>query len=543
MPETTQPTTTDTASDQFDAIVVGAGISGLHQLWELKRKGLSVRVLEAGSGIGGVWFWNRYPGARFDSESYSYGYFFSQEIIDEWNWSEEYASQTETEQYLNFVADRLGLRDDISFNTKVASTRWSEDERLWIVTTVDGATLRASYLITALGILSKPAFPKVPGAGLEAFTGEWHHTGLWPADKVEFAGKRIAVIGTGSSGVQIVPFAAAEAASLTVFQRSPNWCTPINNFTITPERMVDIRGRMDSIHELTMSTPGGGIHQPRQDSSLAMTDEQRRAVWDELYEAPGMAFVMGNFRDIAVDRSANANVTAYLAEKIRARVNDPAVAAQLIPTDHGFGQKRPPLENGYFETFNQPHVTLVSTVDEPIVSYTPTGLETNAGQYEFDLIIIATGFEAVVGSYRDIDIRGVANESLNEHWEHGPRSYLGLQVAGFPNLFMVGGPQSSSGIIPRLTESQAIWVAECIAHLRDHDLNRIETSPGAEDEWAEHVNAGIVGTLQEDAESWAFGSNVDGRPRAYLLYAGGQPQYREKIAEAAEAGYKGFELS
>lgn len=541
MPETTVRETDDAAENRLDAVVIGGGISGLHQLWELRERGFEVRLLEAGSGLGGVWYWNRYPGARFDSESYTYGYFFSQEIVDEWSWTEEYASQPETEAYLNFVADRLDLRRHVQLEARVVSAHWHDPDTEWVLTLESGEVLRTRYLITALGILSKPAFPQVPG--LEDFRGEWYHTGLWPDRDVDFTGKRVAVIGTGSSGVQIVPFAARGAASLTVFQRSPNWCTPINNFEITEERMSDIRSRMAEIYELTQQTPGGAIHRPRPESSLAMSDEERRAVWDELYEAPGMAFVMGNFRDIAIDREANSHVTAYLADKIRARVDDPAVADKLIPTDHGFGQKRPPLENGYFETFNEPHVTLVSTLDEPLVRYTATGIETSEHHYELDLVIIATGFEAVTGSYNVIDIRGVDDVTLVEHWIDGPRSYLGLQAAGFPNLFMVGGPQSSSGIIPRVTETQSTWVAECLAHLRDHGLSRISTTGHAEDEWNEHVDSGIRGTLQEDAESWAFGSNVDGRRRAYLLYAGGQPQYREKIAEAAEAGYKGFELT
>ena len=525
----------------LDALVVGAGISGLHQLFALREKGLDVRLIEAGAGIGGTWFWNRYPGARFDSESYTYGYFFSKEIIDEWDWSEEYAGQPEIEKYLNFVADRLDLRRDMQFNSRVVSARWNEDVREWLVDTESGESFRTRFLITALGILSKPAFPKIPG--LEDYRGEWHHTGLWPHEEVDFSGKRVAVIGTGSSGVQIIPFVAKAAASLTVFQRSANWCTPINNHAISAERSAEIRATINEIYEATQSTPAGAMHKPMTESSLAMTDEQRRAIWDELYDAPGMAFVLANFRDVSVDRTANANLTAYLAEKISARVHDPLTAAKLIPTDHGFGQKRPPLENNYYETFNSPHVKLVSTIEEPLVRYTATGVETSTDIYEFDMIIIATGFEAVTGSYNAIDIRGVEGRPLTEHWVAGPRTHLGIQAEGFPNLFFVGGPQSASGIIPRVTETQANWVADCVAHLRDHGLTRIEATVAAEEEWNDHVDSHLRGTLQEDAESWAFGSNVEGRRRAYLLYAGGQPLYREKIAEAAEAGYKGFELS
>ncbi|MDT9592143.1 NAD(P)/FAD-dependent oxidoreductase [Nocardioides zeae] len=545
MPDAT-PTPTDASPDasptRVDALVVGAGISGIHQLWELRGKGLRTVLLEAGSGVGGVWFWNRYPGARFDSESYTYGYFFSPEILEEWTWSEEYAGQPETERYLNFVADRLDLRKDMRFDARVVSAHWQEDERVWEVTTATGEVYLTTYLVTALGILSKPAFPRVPG--LEDFQGEWHHTGTWPVADVDVRGKRVAVIGTGSSGVQVIPFLAKDAASLTVFQRTANWATPINNFAIDDARAADLRERIQEIYTRTQETPGGAIHAPMTESSLALSDEERRAVWDRLYDAPGMAFVLGNFRDVALSREANGHLTAYLTERIRERVKDPRTAALLTPDDHGFGQKRPPLENGYYEVFNEPHVRLVSTVEDPLVRYTPTGLETAIESHDFDVIVIATGFVAVTGSYESIDIRGTGGRTLQEHWVDGPHTFLGMQAAGFPNLFLVGGPQSSAGIIPRVTETQATWVANCVAHLRDRGLSRIETTEAAEQEWHEHVLSGIEGTLQEDASGWAFGTNVgDGRQRAYLLYAGGQPQYRERIAESAEAGYKGFELS
>ncbi|WP_439030572.1 flavin-containing monooxygenase [Gordonia terrae] len=530
----------ETVPVRLDALVVGAGISGLHQLWTLRDKGFDARVVEAGSGVGGTWFWNRYPGARFDSESYSYGYFFSEEITAEWTWSEEYAGQPEIEEYLNFVVDRLDLRHHIDFDSRVVSAVWLDDLGEWEVTTDGDTTYRTRYLITALGILSKPAFPKVPG--LENFSGESYHTGLWPHDEVDFTGKRVAVIGTGSSGVQIIPIIARTAASVTVFQRTPNWCTPINNHPITPERAAELRSRVDEIYSLTQTTPAGGIHAPMTSSSLEMTDEERRKIWDELYDAPGMAFVLGNFRDVALSREANANLTSYLADRIRARVDDPAVADLLIPTDHGFGQKRPPLENGYYETYNEPHVSLISTSAEPLESYTETGIRTSRAEYDFDMIIIATGFEAVTGSYRQIDIRGLGDVPLADYWVNGPQTYLGLQGAGFPNLFFLGGPQSASGIIPRVTETQADWIADCLAHMRDHGLTRIETNQEAVDEWNDHVIEGIRGTLQEDAESWAFESTGTGR-RAYLLYANGQPTYREKIRESAAAGYKGFEMS
>jgi cation diffusion facilitator CzcD-associated flavoprotein CzcO len=525
----------------LDALVVGAGISGIYQLYALREKGLDVQLVDAGSGVGGVWFWNRYPGARFDSESYTYGYFFSRELIDEWDWSEEYAGQRETERYLNHVVDRFGMRELIHLEQRVASAVWDADASRWVVTTERGDVWRPRFLVTALGILSAPSFPSAPGR--EEFRGEWAHTGLWPDEGIDFTGKKVAVIGTGSSGVQIVPFVARDAEQLVVFQRSPNWCTPINNFEITPERMADIRGRIDEIWDATQLSPGGAIYRPMTESSLEMDPAVRTAHFERMYDAPGMLMVMGNFRDIALDKRANDNVTAYIADRIRARVDDPEVAERLIPKDHGFGQKRPPLENRYYEVFNEPHVTLVSTGEEPIVRFTETGIETVKGDYDFDVIVFATGFEAVVGSYNRIDIRGKDGLALRDHWEAGPRTYLGLTAAGFPNLFLVGGPQSATGVIPRATDFQANWVATTIAEMTERGQTTVEPTEQAEDEWIDHVNGGIVGTMQETAESWAFGSNVPGRKRAYLLYAGGLPQYRERVKDATAHDYRGLSFS
>ncbi len=539
MPESTQQT--PATPQRLDALVVGGGISGIYQLYRLKELGLDVRLLEAGSGVGGVWYWNRYPGARFDSESYTYGYFFSEELLDEWQWSEEYAGQPETERYLNHVVDRFGMRDLVLLEQRVTSAVYDEEAHEWTVTTAAGDVFRTRFLVTALGILSAPQFPRVPG--LEDFTGEWHHTGLWPDTEVDFTGKRVAVLGTGSSGVQIIPFIAERCASLAVFQRTPNWCTPINNSPITPERARDIRSRIREIYEATQLSPSGSMHRPMTESSLDMDPEERRAHFDRLYNAPGLTMALANFRDVALDKSANAALTDFLSEKIRSRVADPQIAERLIPRDHGFGQKRPPLENGYYEVYNRDNVTLVSTAEETIERFTPTGIQTDRQHYDVDLIVFATGFAAVVGSYDRIDIRGVGGARLADHWAAGPRTYLGMQSAGFPNLFMVGGPQSTAGNIPRATEPQVDVVTACIAHMRENGLTEVTVTEAAEDEWIEHVNSGIVGTLQETAESWAFGSNVPGRQRVYLLYAGGLPQYRRKVAEAVESGYRGFAFS
>jgi cation diffusion facilitator CzcD-associated flavoprotein CzcO len=462
--------------------------------------------------------------------------------MDEWTWSEEYASQPETEQYLNFVVDKLDMRDAIKLNSRVKSAVFDDADDCWELTTDSGEVFGSRFVVTALGILSAPIFPAVPG--LDDYNGEWYHTALWPHDEVSFKDKRVAVIGTGSSGVQIIPFVAQDAAVLTVFQRTPNWCTPINNRPIPPEKMAEIRRNREALRERCMASPSGGMHSPKPDLAMDLTPEARLAAFEELYNAPGLTMALANFRDVSTDQEANDLLTAFLAEKIRAKVHDPEVAERLIPKDHGFGQKRPPLENNYYEVFNLPHVKLVSTREEPMVRITDHGIETSNGHYEVDMIIFATGFEAVVGSFNRIDIRGVDGRRLKDHWAHGPRTYLGIQSAGFPNMFMVGGAQSTAGNIPRYTEVQVDWVVECIKYLRDGGYSRAEATTEAEDSWIELISSTIEGTLQATARSWAWGSNVPGANRGtFLLYAGGLPRYRTELNDVRESGYKGFEIT
>lgn len=530
-----------TQNDHFDAVIVGAGISGIYQLYRLRQLGMRVRLVEAGAGVGGTWFWNRYPGCRFDLESYSYGYFFSKELLEEWTWSEEYASQPETERYLNFVVDKFGLREDIQLNTRVRSMIFDEAANTWTTTAEDGTELRSTYVITAVGILSAPIYPKFPGR--EDFRGETYHTALWPHSEVDFAGKRVAVIGTGSSGVQIVQTIAPVVKSLTVFQRTANWCTPLNNRKISPEKAEELRKTAAELHEKLLGSPGGTQYQARPERAVDVTPEERLAVFEALYEAPGMSMVHANFSDVARDKEANDLLNQFLADKIRQRVKDPETAERLIPKDHGFGQKRPPLEVDYYETFNQDNVTLVATGEEPVERITETGIQTTRGFYEVDMIVFATGFEAVTGSYNRIDIRGAGGVALREHWAGGPRTYLGIQTAGFPNLFMVGGPQSTTGNIPRYTEVQADWVTDCLAHMRSAGFTRAETTIEAEDHWSDLAYSTIKGTLQESASSWAWGTNVPGKKRTFLLYGGGLPRYRSELDGAREAGYQGIKFS
>ncbi|WP_067673086.1 flavin-containing monooxygenase [Nocardia miyunensis] len=526
------------AEVELDALVVGAGITGIYQLYRLREHGFTVKALEAGGGVGGTWYWNRYPGCRFDSESYSYGYFFSPELRDEWTWSEEFAGQPETERYLNFAVDRLGLRPYIEFDARVASAEFSEEQSRWLVTTTAGAVYRARFLITAVGLLSAPVFPAAPG--LEEYRGESYHTALWPAAPVDFKGKRVAVVGTGSSGVQIIPFVARDASELTVFQRTANWCTPINNRPISSEKAERIRARFDELHELCLSTPAGFIHRPRDLAAFEVSDADRTAWFQRLYDEPGLTMVMNNFRDITTDAAANAAVTDFIRAKIRERVQDPAVAEMLIPDDHTYGMKRPPLENGYYEVFNQDNVELVSLREEPIERFTPTGLATTRREMDFDMIVLATGFEAATGSLTRMDIRGSGGRELGDHWEAGPRTHLGLQAAGFPNLFIVGGPQSTTGNIPRATEIQADLVTRLLTFMTEQGHSVVTTSREAEDTWIDIVADSVRGTVLENARSWAFGSNIDGKKRAYLLWSGGIPAYRERCEEAFADGFRGF---
>lgn len=525
----------------YDVVIVGAGISGIYQLHCLRQLGLRVRVLEAGAGVGGTWYWNRYPGCRFDLESYSYGYFFSQEIIDEWTWSEEYASQPETERYLNFVVDRLGLREHIQVNTRVTSMVFDDATNTWTTTTESGERLRSTYVVTAVGILSAPIYPPFPGR--EDFRGEQYHTALWPETAVDFADKRVAVIGTGSSGIQIVQTVAPAVKSMVVFQRTPNWATPLNNKKISPEKAEELRRTAKELHEKLLASPGGTQYQARPDRAVDVTDEERLAVFEALYEAPGMSMVHANFADISRDKRANDLLNEFLANKIRERVKDPEVAEKLIPKDHGFGQKRPPMEIDYYEAYNQENVRLVSTGEEPVERITATGIQTSREFYEVDVIVFATGFEAVTGAFNRIDIRGRDGLPLREHWEGGPRTYLGIQTAGFPNLFMVGGPQSTTGNIPRYAEVQANWVTGCLKHMREQGFVRAETTTEAEDRWTDFVYSTIKGTLQESASSWAWGTNVPGRKRTFLLYAGGLPRYRAELDNARDSGYEGVVFS
>ncbi|MET4701331.1 cation diffusion facilitator CzcD-associated flavoprotein CzcO [Constrictibacter sp. MBR-5] len=535
----TKPDARAASALDHDVIVIGAGISGMYQLHKLRGLGLRVRVFEAGTGVGGTWYWNRYPGARFDSESYSYGYSFSQELLDEWDWTEHFAPQPETEKYLNHVADKFDLRRDIQFRARVASAVYDERGRSWTVTLEDGSRHTCRFLVTAVGPLSAPTFPRIEGR--DSFSGEAYHTGLWPKEPVSFEGKRVAVIGTGATGVQAIQEIAKTAKHLTVFQRRPNWCTPLHNGPITPEEMKEIRAGYPDIFRRCRETAACFVHTIDPRGTFEVTPEEREAFWEELYAGRGFGIWQGNFRDMLVDREANRLASDFVAKKIRQRVKDPAVAEKLIPKDHGFGTRRVPQETHYYEVYNQPNVELVSILDTPIERITPTGVETSDRTFEFDLIVYATGFDAITGSLDRIDIRGTGGQKLKEKWRGALTTFVGVMVDGFPNMFMVVGPHTALGNIPRSIEYNVEWISDLLEYMQRRGLTYADARPEAVERWTAFVVEKGEGLLSNEVDSWMTGvnQNVEGKQtRIIARYSGTAPDYRRWCDEVAEGGYR-----
>ncbi len=540
--EAVRQTAANTTLD-FDAIVIGAGVSGLYQLYRLRELGMTARVFEAGSGVGGTWYWNRYPGARFDSESWTYGYSFSQELLDEWDWEEHFSGQPENERYLNYVADKFDLRRDIQFSTRVTAAHYQEDSRTWKVTLNDGSHRTARLLITAVGVLSAPTMPRIPG--IESFKGEFHHTHNWPKEAVSFAGKRVAVIGTGATGIQTITEVAKTAGQMTVFQRTAQWSAPLHNSKVTPEEMRKIRENYADIFARCQETMGCFIHAADPRSVFEVTEAEREAFWEKLYGEPGFGIWMGNFRDVLTDREANKLMSDYLARKIRERIEDPAVAEKLIPKNHGFGMRRVPLESGYFEVYNQPNVKLVDLNETPIECITPDGIRTSDTDYKFDMIIYATGFDAITGAFDRIDIRGVGGVSLKEKWQDGPVTFLGVLVDGFPNFMMVMGPHAGLGNFPRAVEYTSDWVNGLIRHARERGLTRIDATREAARAWTDHVIETNEGMLFNETDSWMTGinRNVEGKQvRRVMRYSGGHPAFRQRCEAVSAGGYRELSL-
>ncbi|MDO9502373.1 NAD(P)/FAD-dependent oxidoreductase [Falsiroseomonas sp.] len=528
----------------LDAVIIGAGFSGLYQLHALRdRLGLVVQVLEAGDGVGGTWYWNRYPGARCDSESHSYCYTFSDELMAEWEWSERYPEQPEIMRYLNHVADRFDLRRSIRLGTRVVSARYDVEANLWRLRTEAGEEIAARYLITAVGCLSTANVPRIEGLG--EFGGRWVHTGEWPHEGVEFTGKRVGLVGTGSTGIQAAPVIAQTAGHLTVFQRTANYSVPAQNAPLTPEFRQYLRDNLDEIKRTMRETTNGHPFRISERSALATTPEERLALYEAAWAKGGLQF-RATFKDLLSNLEANETAASFIKAKIHQIVRDPATAALLADIDHPYAAKRPPIDSDYFETFNRDNVKLVDVRRAPIQRITRTGIETSEADYPLDIIVFATGFDAMTGPLLRIDIRGRDGLSLRDAWSEGPRSHLGLGVPGFPNLFTITGPGSPSVLcnMPVAIEQHVDWITDCIARLRADGLSRIEAKPEAAEDWVAQVNAAAEATLlPQAASSWYLGANVPGKPRVFMPYAGGMAHYRRICEEVAARGYEGFALS
>ena len=528
---------------ELDAIIIGAGMSGMYQLYKLRRLGLQALILEAGTGVGGTWYWNRYPGARFDSESYSYGYSFSKELLDEWDWTEHFSGQPEIEKYCNYFADKFELRDDIKFSSRVEYAHYSKKTHSWKVGVENGTSYTARFLVTGVGLLSTPTMPKFEG--IEDFRGPWCHTGLWPKEGIDYQDKRVAVIGTGASGVQAIQDISKTAKTLTVFQRRPNWCTPLHNGPISKEEMDKIRRGYPELFELCRKTAACFVHTIDPRGTFEVTDEERQAFYEDRYAGKGFGIWQGNFRDMLIDREANKLMSDFVADKIRKRVNDPKIAEMLIPKDHGFGTRRVPQETYYYEVYNQANVELISMLDDPIQRITPRGIKTKEQDFEFDVIIYATGFDAVTGAFDKIDIRGTDSRLLKDKWKQGPRTFVGVMVDEFPNMFMILGPHAALGNNPRSIEYSVEWISDLIEYMTRKELTVAEAPPESVENWHKFVHEKAEGLLSNEVDSWMTGVNlnVEGKQtRTIVRYSGTAPEYRERCDQVAASGYNELHL-
>ncbi|MCD9623649.1 flavin-containing monooxygenase [Rhabdothermincola salaria] len=528
---------------EVDAVVVGAGFAGMYMLWRLRRLGLSAQVIEAAGDVGGTWWWNRYPGARCDIESMDYSYSFDPDLEQEWDWSERYATQPEILAYAGHVADRHDLRRDIRFETRVTGASWDELEGRWLVRTDADDRFRARFLVMAVGCLSAAKEPEIEGIG--TFAGPTHHTGRWPHEGVDVSGQRVGVIGTGSSGIQSIPLLAEVAEHLTVFQRTPSYAVPAQNAPLDPEFVAERKANYRAHRETLRTETHGGVVVPPPAGSLAEAApetraERLRAGWES-----GKLFgLLGAFSDVMVDREANAVVAEYAHQRIAEIVEDPEVARRLMPTTYPIGAKRLCLDTDYYATYNRPNVELVDLRETPIEAIVPQGVRTTDRVHELDVLVFATGFDAMTGALLAPEIRGRDGVSLREKWASGPRTYLGLATAGFPNLFMVTGPGSPSVLTNMMVsiEQHVEWISDCIAHLQTAGMATIEADPDAEDAWVEHVNELAGYTLYPEGNSWYLGANVPGKPRVFMPYLGGVAGYRQRCEAVASDGYVGFTL-
>jgi len=526
----------------YDALIVGAGFSGLFMLHRLRSLGLRARVLEAAADLGGTWYWNRYPGARCDIESVEYSYQFSEELQQDWDWSERHATQPEILRYANHVAERFDLRRDIQFRTRVAGANFDDVANVWKLHTDDGQVLEARFCILATGCLSNANIPDLPGK--EAFNGAVYHTGHWPQDGVDFTGKAVGVIGTGSSGIQAIPLIAEQAGHLTVFQRTANYSIPAGNTALTDEFKRTIKAYYPRFRHENAQRPGG-FGSRNAVATRAANDasaEEREADFESRWARGGFGF-LGGFTDLWTNPAANVYAADFVRNKIRTIVEDSATAELLCP-QQVIGCKRICLDTGYYESFNRANVDLVDVRSNPIESFTAKGLRTAVQEFELEVVVFATGFDAMTGSLLKIDISGRGGCALRDAWEGGPRTYLGLGVAGFPNLFVVAGPGSPSVLTNMhvAIDQHVNWISDCIAHLRDRGAVRIEAREDAQEAWVGHGNGVAEQTLYPTCNSWYVGANIPGKPRVFMPYVGGFPAYRQKCQQVADAEYVGFDI-
>lgn len=527
--------------NDVDVVVVGAGFGGLYALHKFRGQGRSVRVFEAAPEVGGTWYFNRYPGARCDVESLDYCYSFSDELQQEWTWTEKYATQGEILEYIKWVADKLDLRSGITFNTRVVSTVLDEDTLRWTVTTDGGEVVTARFVVMATGPLSSPLKPNIEG--LDTFGGEIYHTANWPHEGVDFTGKRVGVIGTGSSGIQSIPVIAEQAAQLYVFQRTPNYSVPAGNRPLSADEVAHAKATYDERRRMSWRSGGGSPHVAHPKLTMEATPEERRQAFEKRWELGGVLFSK-TFSDQMINLEANEEARRFYEEKVRAVIDDPAVADLLIPTDHPIGTKRICTDTNYFQTFNRPNVKLISVRETPIESIDATGITTAEGHFDLDAIVLATGFDAMTGTLAKIDIVGRGGQTLVDDWSGGPRTFLGLGVDGFPNLFLVSGPGAPAVLANMVLHAEAHinWIADAIDYLDEHDLAAIEATTDAVDNWVAECNQRADATLFPRANSWYMGANVPGKPRVFMLFIGGFGVYLDICMEVANAGYKGFSL-
>ena len=537
------PSPTLTTPAIHDAIVIGAGFSGLYQAHRLRDSlHLDCLVLEAGDGVGGTWYWNRYPGARCDTESNAYMYYFSKEIINAWEWSERYPQQAEIQRYLNYVTDQLGLRPNIQCNTRVQSARYDESAQRWTVTTDTGEQRQCTYLITAIGCLSSANVPDI--AGRDTFGGDWYHTGQWPHEGVDFTGKRVAVIGTGSTGIQAIPVIAQQAAQVTVFQRTANYSIPARNAPLTNDEKQYAKAHADEFRHVMTHNTNGHAFWIDDVNVFDVTDAERQAKYQAAWDRGGLQF-RATFKDLLTSEASNDTAAGFIKARILDVVTDPQKAADLTDFDHPFAAKRPPIDSQYFETYNLPHVHLVNLRKDPIQQITADGIQTESALHACDIIVFATGFDAMTGAFNKIEFTGRDGRQLKDTWHAGPKTYLGLQIPGFPNLFTITGPGSPSVLtnLPPQIEQHVDWITDCIAHMRQHKVRTIEATEEAADTWGAEVNRAANATLLAGVKhSWYLGANVPGKPRMFMPYAGGLKRYRDACDAVAADNYRGFEM-